>query len=55
MAHLCPNCDATCTCSGDWSPIIAPRAVDCGHCDALDQLADEDPEAFDDVDDDVDE
>lgn len=54
MAHLCPNCDAICACSGDTSSIIVDRAgiMDCDHCAdaALDALVDEDPEAFDDGD-----
>lgn len=51
MAHLCPNCDEPCQCSGDDSPILTPRVVDCEHCDPLDDLVDENPEAFEDIED----
>lgn len=50
MAHLCPDCGEPCTCSGDTGRIILDR-LDwpmCEHCGALEQLVDEDPEAFDD-------
>ena len=49
MAHFCPDCGEICICSGDTSRIILDcGVVDCAHCGALEQLVDEDPEAFDD-------
>lgn len=53
MAHICPRCGAICTCHGDTINIVLDTPEDraiCEHCTALEQLVEENPEAFDDDD-----